>query len=339
METTFQNIITRYKALTPKQQMISALAVFILGIVVLSNIIVYAVSAVASYKLIDKKLWRYTAVSLLSVATFFSGVLWLGETFPATDSADAQKTVQTTVAPNETPAVETQTGTSTTVAGSSENLYEVVRVVDGDTIDVSIDGKTERIRLIGINTPETVDPRKPVECFGVEASNKAKELLTGKKVSLESDSTQGERDKYDRLLRYAFIDGDINFNLLMIQTGFAYEYTYDLPYKYQSEFKEAQQKATASKAGLWGDACQNQTETTQPCTTIVVPAPVTVSPVSDANPCTIKGNINSEGEKIFHVVGCGSYNQTKIDEGRGERWFCSEQEARDAGWRKAMNCN
>ena len=63
-------------------------------------------------------------------------------------------------------------------------------MVDGDTIDVSIDGKVKRLRLIGINTPETVDPRKLVECFGVEASNKAKSLLIGKKVSLESDGSQ-----------------------------------------------------------------------------------------------------------------------------------------------------
>lgn len=55
--------------------------------------------------------------------------------------------------------------------------------------------------------------------------------------------------------------------------------------------------------------------------------------------CEIKGNISSKQEKIYHVQGCGSYNQTKIDEAAGERWFCSEQEAVDAGWRKAENCN
>ena len=63
----------------------------------------------------------------------------------------------------------------------SLKYYFVTRVVDGDTIDVSVDGKVKRLRLIGINTPETVDPRKLVECFGVEASNKAKTLLTGKR--------------------------------------------------------------------------------------------------------------------------------------------------------------
>ena len=219
-----------------------------------------------------------------------------------------------------------------TVADS--NSYQVTRVIDGDTIEVSIDGKTESIRLIGINTPETVDPRKPVECFGVEASNKAKELLSGKTVTLESDSSQGERDKYGRLLRYVFIEGGINFNLLMIQTGFAYEYTYDLPYKYQSEFKEAQQQASARKIGLWGNTCQD----TAPQSPVTTPAVPVSTPITGNNSCTIKGNINSEGEKIFHSIGCQSYNKTVIDESAGEKWFCSEQDALDAGWRKALNC-
>ena len=84
---------------------------------------------------------------------------------------------------------------SVNIANNPRQLYEVVKVIDGDTIDVRIGGQTERIRLIGINTPETVDPRKLVECFGVEASNKAKTVLTGKKVIIESDSSQDEYDK------------------------------------------------------------------------------------------------------------------------------------------------
>ena len=216
----------------------------------------------------------------------------------------------------------------------AQKTYDVMRVVDGDTIDVSIDGEIERIRLIGINTPETVDPRKIVECFGVEASNKAKTLLTGKKMSLENDSSQGERDKYNRLLRYVFLEDGTNFNLLMVQEGYAYEYTYDLPYKYQTEFKNAQKQAEENKAGLWSpSACNGETNTSSPS-----PAPTTTE-TSGANSCIIKGNINSSGEKIFHVIGCGSYDKTAIDESRGEKWFCSEQEALDAGWRKALNCS
>jgi micrococcal nuclease len=131
---------------------------------------------------------------------------------------------------------------------------QVVRVVDGDTIRVSLDGEEKTIRLIGLNTPETVDPRREVECFGKEASNKAKELLGGQTIRLESDDSQGDKDNYQRLLRYAWLPDGRNFNKLMIEEGFAYEYTYDLPYRYQAEFKAAQTSAQEAKRGLWSES-------------------------------------------------------------------------------------
>lgn len=141
-------------------------------------------------------------------------------------------------------------------ADTTKIIYRVVKVVDGDTVDVDIDGKVERLRLIGIDTPETVDPRKAVQCFGKEASNKAKELLNGQSVSLESDGTQGERDKYKRLLRYVFLPDGTNFNLYMISEGYAHEYTYDKPYKYQADFKQAEIDARNGNRGLWNpDTC------------------------------------------------------------------------------------
>jgi len=237
-----------------------------------------------------------------------------------------------------TESTTTETNSASQLSNTtSSKYYTVSRVVDGDTIDVSIEGKIERLRLIGVDTPETVDPRKPVECFGTEASNKAKSVLTGKKVSLESDNTQGERDKYDRLLRYLFLEDGTNFNLLMVKEGYAHEYTYDLPYKYQTEFKNAQKLAEANKVGLWSpNTCNGNTTTSSSPS----PSPAsTTTQTGGTNSCTIKGNISSSGEKIFHVIGCGSYNATKIDESRGEKWFCSEQEAVTAGWRKALNCN
>lgn len=130
---------------------------------------------------------------------------------------------------------------------------QVIRVVDGDTLRVLINNEEKTIRLIGINTPETVDPRREVECFGKEASNKAKELLNDQTVILEEDETQGNTDKYDRLLRYVRLADGRNFNQVMIQEGYAYEYTYDLPYKYQAEFKQAQDNAQNAKSGLWSD--------------------------------------------------------------------------------------
>ncbi len=137
-----------------------------------------------------------------------------------------------------------------TIQAQPKSLYDVVKVIDGDTIDVSIDGKTERIRLIGVDTPEVVDPRKPVQCFGKEASAKVHKLLDGKKVSLEDDKSQGDKDKYSRLLRYAFTEDGINVALEVISSGYGHEYTYNLPYKYQADFKSAQKFAEKNSLGF-----------------------------------------------------------------------------------------
>lgn len=133
----------------------------------------------------------------------------------------------------------------------ASSLYSVVRVVDGDTIKVDVDGVEETVRLIGMNTPETVDPRRPVECFGKEASLKAQELLDGQLVRLQTEASQGERDKYHRLLAYVTREDGLFFNKHMIEQGYAYEYTYRLPYQYQSEFMAAQKEAEAAGRGLW----------------------------------------------------------------------------------------
>lgn len=143
--------------------------------------------------------------------------------------------------------------TNNQVAINTRETAKVLRVIDGDTIEVSLNNKKETVRLIGIDAPETVDPRKAVECFGKQSSEKAKEVLSGKTVSLELDPTQGDRDKYQRLLRYVFLD-DLNFNKLMISEGFAQEYTYqNNPYKYMEEFKDAEKQAREGKIGLWAD--------------------------------------------------------------------------------------
>lgn len=136
---------------------------------------------------------------------------------------------------------------------ATKEVAKVLRVVDGDTIEVNLDNKKESVRLIGIDASETVDPRKNVECFGRQATEKAKEILDGKTITLESDPTQPDRDKYGRLLRFVFID-NLNVNKLMISQGYAYEYTYQSsPYKYQLEFIEAQKSAREGEKGLWSD--------------------------------------------------------------------------------------
>lgn len=155
-------------------------------------------------------------------------------------------------------------GSSTSANAEIENedgLYKVVKVVDGDTVSVEINGEKETLRLIGIDTPETVDPRKPVQCFGKEASNKAKELLSYKRIYLEADATQGDRDKYGRMLRYVILEDGTNFNEFMVREGYAHEYTYNTPYKYQEKFKEMERQAREAKKGLWAeDTCNGDTK-------------------------------------------------------------------------------
>ncbi|HEX5166979.1 MAG TPA: thermonuclease family protein [Thermomicrobiales bacterium] len=138
--------------------------------------------------------------------------------------------------------------------GSDENV-RVVRVVDGDTISVEIDGREERLRYIGIDTPESVQPNTPVECFGIEASEENKRLVEGKRVVLERDVSN--RDRYDRLLRYVYVvDGSTRtfVNQALVEGGFAFASSFPPDVKYQDQLRAAQRKARDEGRGLWG-AC------------------------------------------------------------------------------------
>jgi micrococcal nuclease len=142
-------------------------------------------------------------------------------------------------------------------ATQSGMLYPVTKIIDGDTIKITMNGKDETVRLLGVDTPELVDPRKPVQCFAASASAETKRLLTGASVSLEIDPTQGDRDRYGRLLAYVLLPEGINVSELLIRNGFAHEYTYENnPHRYQVKFLQAENEAREEKRGLWADgAC------------------------------------------------------------------------------------
>ena len=141
----------------------------------------------------------------------------------------------------------------TASTSSPATYYKVTKVVDGDTIQIDINGTLEKLRLIGINTPETVDPRKPVECFGKEASAETHKLADGKIVRLEYDNSQSLRDAYNRLLVYVYLEDGEMINRKLVAEGYAYEYTYMTPYKYQKEFRDLQNFARTQGRGLWAD--------------------------------------------------------------------------------------
>lgn len=130
----------------------------------------------------------------------------------------------------------------------------VVRVVDGDTVVVRLDGAEQPVRLIGIDTPETVDPRRPPECFGAEASEATSRLLPpGTRVRLVRDAEV--RDRYDRLLAYVYraSDGEL-INLALVAGGYASSSAYPPNTALQARLDDAETGARERRAGLWG-AC------------------------------------------------------------------------------------
>lgn len=127
-------------------------------------------------------------------------------------------------------------------------LVKVVRVIDGDTIELATG---EKLRYIGVDTPETSDPRKPLQCFAKEATEKNRELVEGREVRLEKDIS--ETDRYGRLLRYVYV-GDEMINQKLVKEGFAYSSSYPPDVKYQEKFRQAEKEAKNENRGLWG-AC------------------------------------------------------------------------------------
>jgi len=217
---------------------------------------------------------------------------------------------------------------------------QVLRVVDGDTIHVSLNNKDITIRMIGIDTPETVDPRKPVQCFGKEASNHAHQLLDGATVYLEQDTSQGDYDKYNRLLRYIWMSDGRLFNQVMIAEGYAFEYTYNLPYNYQTQFKSAQRNAQDQQLGLWSPNTCNGVHGVIATTATTIPiisgggssnggGSTTIN--ADSAPCLvgqIKGNRKS---MIYHVPDGAFYAKTHVT----VECFDSESAAIAAGYRRS----
>jgi micrococcal nuclease len=179
---------------------------------------------------------------------------------------------------------------------------QVLAVIDGDTVDVLLnDGRRERLRLIGMDTPELYDPRKPVECFAQEASTRAHEVLDGQQITIEDDPTQDTRDRYGRLLVYLWLADGTFFNLRMIAEGYAHEYTYELPYHYQTEFKEAEHKAREQQIGLWSpNTCSADT--------------------SQAEDSTAGSLVPDQAAAVEHPIGL---DQTLYIE-RGDRYNCSD---------------
>ena len=127
---------------------------------------------------------------------------------------------------------------------------KIINVVDGDTVDFICENKKYRVRIIGINTPETVHPNKPIECFGKEASEKMRNLVLNKTVTLKI-SNDHSQDKYGRLLRYIILNGE-DIGSTMIKEGYAFSYK-RFSHDNLELYNEFEQKAKATNTGLWND--------------------------------------------------------------------------------------
>lgn len=184
---------------------------------------------------------------LIRLATVFAA----GLVFMALQGLDIFHHEQASPAP-----VSATTTTVQTVQASStvETNALVVRDVDGDTIVVKLDGSNDevKIRLLGVDTPESVDPRKTVQCFGKEASKHTKELLEGKRIRLEEDPQADNVDKYGRLLRNVVMEDGTDFNASLVRDGFAHAYlSFPLDKKRKAQLAALETEAKEAERGLW----------------------------------------------------------------------------------------
>ena len=187
-------------------------------------------------------------------------------------------------------------------AGAAESV-QVVRVVDGDTLVLRNVGT---VRLIGIDTPETVDPRKPVQAFGMEATAFLRQFVQGQPVRVEYDTQRF--DKYGRTLAYLYLPDDSFVNLEMVRQGYAHAYL-NYPFRHMEEFRGAEREAREAGRGLWGQPSTEQSA-------------VSAAPV----PKRVWVNSNS---RVYHCPGTRYYGNTAHGE------YMTESEAQQRGNRAA----
>lgn len=139
----------------------------------------------------------------------------------------------------------------TTVVQQQPGQFRVISFEDGDTVTIDMNGTKERVRFIGVDTPETQDPRTSVQCFGKVASEFTKTLIGDNALRLEADPTNTNRDRYNRLLRYVYLPDGRLVNAEIIKQGYGFAYTL-FPFQKVDEFREYERQAREQNLGLWG---------------------------------------------------------------------------------------
>lgn len=173
----------------------------------------------------------------------------------------------------------------------------VKRVIDGDTLELE---NGEKVRLIGVDTPETVDPRKPVERFGKEASEFTRKLCEGKRVWLEYDQTRS--DKYLRTLAYVHLEDGRVLNEEIIRYGYGHAYT-EYPFKHMEKYRELERQAREAETGLWAKDEPKPAPTPQRIEETPRPVPVArPQPPPEPTP-SVTVYVTRTGSK-YHSGGC-----------------------------------
>lgn len=156
---------------------------------------------------------------------------------------------------------------ASTTSSAPGVVAQVTRVVDGDTLKARIAGRTETVRVIGLDTPESVKPGTPIECFALRATSEAERLLpVGTAIRLESDPTQAKRDRYGRLLAHVWLADGTLYAEQMIRGGFGIHYIYaGVPSIYARRLASAEDEARAALRGLWSPStCAGNDHTPAP---------------------------------------------------------------------------
>ncbi len=211
----------------------------------------------------------------------------------------------------------------TTLPASAETITGTASVIDGDTLDI----QGRRIRLHGIDAPESAQlcqdaTSRDWRC-GQQAALALSDRIARRPVACEVKDT----DRYGRSVAACSVGGE-SINAWMVSQGWAMAYR-----QYSKDYVDAEATARAARVGIWSGSFQppwdwrKDKREGKP-----QPANESSAPGGD---CKIKGNISAGGERIYHVPGGRFYEQTQIAERDGERWFCSEQEAQQAGWRRS----
>lgn len=217
-------------------------------------------------------------------------------------------------------------GATDTGGTTDRAAVEVTEVIDGDTVKILYDGKETTVRYLLVDTPETNHPRFGEQPLGSEATERNRELIEqAQQIEIEFDV--GDRfDDYDRLLAYFYADGE-SIQEQLLEEGFArVAYVFPPNTRYVDEFREAEAEAKNAGIGIWE---YENYSTDRGFNEDAYGHSEAVSPDRDDD-CRIKGNINRSGNKIYHMPGSPSYEETNP-----EQWFCTEQQARDAGFRSS----